>query len=181
MISANGGLPAHRYTPQVTPRWSRGSEPASGGVCRCDPYGVRFAFWRRVLGACIPGGRAASAGDGGRWSQRRGMPFLRVVPGARHDVLFSCVPVPVSSPSWPLGGFLLPRCVTPGALSLWAPASHLGRFRAPLPECPSLLLALPLPVPFPFPVWWWWGGGGALLAQAWGWVVWTYWRRVWGV
>ena len=29
MISANGGLPAHRYTPQVTPRWPRGFEPAS--------------------------------------------------------------------------------------------------------------------------------------------------------
>ena len=29
MISANGGLPAHRYTPQVTQRWRRGSEPAS--------------------------------------------------------------------------------------------------------------------------------------------------------
>ena len=29
MISANGGLPAHRYTPQVTPRWPRWSEPAS--------------------------------------------------------------------------------------------------------------------------------------------------------
>ena len=29
MISANGGLPAHRYPPQVTPRWPRGSEPAS--------------------------------------------------------------------------------------------------------------------------------------------------------
>ena len=29
LISANGGLPAHRYTPQVTPRWPRGSEPAS--------------------------------------------------------------------------------------------------------------------------------------------------------
>ena len=29
VISANGGLPAHRYTPQVTPRWPRGSEPAS--------------------------------------------------------------------------------------------------------------------------------------------------------
>ena len=29
MISANGGLPAHRYTPQVTKRWPRGSEPAS--------------------------------------------------------------------------------------------------------------------------------------------------------
>ena len=29
MISANGGLPAHRYTPQVTQRRPRGSEPAS--------------------------------------------------------------------------------------------------------------------------------------------------------
>ena len=29
MISANGGLSAHRYTPQVTQRWPRGSEPAS--------------------------------------------------------------------------------------------------------------------------------------------------------
>ena len=29
MISANGGLPAHRYTPQVTQRWPRGSIPAS--------------------------------------------------------------------------------------------------------------------------------------------------------
>ena len=29
MISANGGLPAHRYTLQVTPGWPRGSEPAS--------------------------------------------------------------------------------------------------------------------------------------------------------
>ena len=29
MISANGGLPAHRYTPEVTQRWPRGSELAS--------------------------------------------------------------------------------------------------------------------------------------------------------
>ena len=29
MISANGALPAHIYTPQVTQRWPRGSEPAS--------------------------------------------------------------------------------------------------------------------------------------------------------
>ena len=28
-MSANGGLPAHRYTTQVTQRWPRGSEPAS--------------------------------------------------------------------------------------------------------------------------------------------------------
>ena len=38
MISANGGLPAHRYTPQVTQRWPRGSEPAS------HQYPVRLAF-----------------------------------------------------------------------------------------------------------------------------------------
>ena len=30
-----------------------------------DSYGVRFALRRRVLGACAPGGRAASAGGGG--------------------------------------------------------------------------------------------------------------------
>ena len=29
MISANGGLPANRYTPQVTQKWPWGSEPAS--------------------------------------------------------------------------------------------------------------------------------------------------------
>ena len=34
MISANGGLPAHRYTPQVTQRWPRGSEPASAARLR---------------------------------------------------------------------------------------------------------------------------------------------------
>ena len=37
MISANGGLPAHRYTPQVTQRWPRGSEPAS--VCLGSGFG----------------------------------------------------------------------------------------------------------------------------------------------
>ena len=40
MISANGGLPAHRYTPQVTPRWPRGSEPASSPL----PWGVGDAY-----------------------------------------------------------------------------------------------------------------------------------------
>ena len=38
MISANGGLPAHRYTPQVTPRWPRGSEPAS-------VQGLNVSYW----------------------------------------------------------------------------------------------------------------------------------------
>ena len=36
MISANGGLPAHRYTPQVTQRWPQGSETAS------PPFSERF-------------------------------------------------------------------------------------------------------------------------------------------
>ena len=44
MISANGGLPAHRYTPQVTPRWPRGSEPASGDGVPDEVYGVDGAF-----------------------------------------------------------------------------------------------------------------------------------------
>ena len=35
MISANGGLPAHRYTPQVTQRLPRGSEPASAALFHC--------------------------------------------------------------------------------------------------------------------------------------------------
>ena len=39
MISANGGLPAHRYTPQVTPRWPRGSEPASVLLVTGDTLG----------------------------------------------------------------------------------------------------------------------------------------------
>ena len=32
MISAHGGWPAHRYTPEVTQRWPRGSEAASEAV-----------------------------------------------------------------------------------------------------------------------------------------------------
>ena len=43
MISANGGLPAHRYTPQVTQRWPRGSEPASLGNLN-KVYQAHFAW-----------------------------------------------------------------------------------------------------------------------------------------
>ena len=123
------------------------------GVSRCGPYGVRFMF----LGACASGGR--------------GMPFLRVDPGARRCVLFLCASVSVPSPSGPMGGLLFPCCVALRALSLWAPARHFGPFLAPLPECPFLSLAPPFPVPIPFPVWRWWGGWGACgvpMAQAWG-------------
>ena len=64
MISANGGLPAHRYVPQVTPRWPRESEPAS--VYEADkkayfaahpekkPKEQRIADWK------------AKGGDGGK-------------------------------------------------------------------------------------------------------------------
>ena len=49
MISVNGGLPAHRYTPQVTPRWPRGSEPASVG----DMYSHVW-MWPFELGIGLP-------------------------------------------------------------------------------------------------------------------------------
>ena len=42
MISANGGLPAHRYTPQVTQRWPRGSEPAS-----------MFTIFYKIVGSTV--------------------------------------------------------------------------------------------------------------------------------
>ena len=90
-------------------------------------------------------------GVGRRSSLRRGMPFLGVGPGACRGVLFLCASVPALAPCWFFGGFLPPRCVASGALSLWALVPHFGPLRAPLPECPFLSLALPLPVPFPFP------------------------------
>ena len=70
MISANGGLPAHRYTPQVTQRWPRGSEPASpgsSGVCAggvCGPLGgVGVPRGAGLLSAGVCG--LSSVGGGG--------------------------------------------------------------------------------------------------------------------
>ena len=56
MISANGGLPAHRYTPQVTPRWPRGSEPASavGGGTRAPGGGASFLGLGRPGSGALP-------------------------------------------------------------------------------------------------------------------------------
>ena len=48
MISANGGLPAHRYTPQVTQRRPRGSEPASVVVWGAEAGGAEDG----VAGRC---------------------------------------------------------------------------------------------------------------------------------
>ena len=60
MISANGGLPAHKYTPQVTQRWPQGSETASvfGLGCRLRPatpgWGVRVCVRSCARSACTP-------------------------------------------------------------------------------------------------------------------------------
>ena len=51
MVSANGGLPAHRYTPQVTPRWPGGSEPASLRYAVRGPMGHRFGGY--VVEVCV--------------------------------------------------------------------------------------------------------------------------------
>ena len=64
MISANGGLPAHRYTPQVTPRWPRGSEPASMGA-RGVGVGTRPLF--RRARSCELALLGAAAVQGGPW------------------------------------------------------------------------------------------------------------------
>ena len=131
---------------------------ASAGVVRTASHswscGVRRGRAPPGVVRCLPG-----VGQCG--SLCCGTSPLCVGPGARRCVIFPCVWVPVLSPSWPLGGSLLPCCVAPGALSLWAPVFHFAPFLAPLPECPLLSLALPLPVPSPFPVWWWRGGRGA--------------------
>ena len=134
----------------------------AGVICTASDSCFGGLYWGRAP----PGVLQRPLGVGRRWSLRRGMPFLRVGPDARPGVIFLCASVPVPSPSWPLNGFLIPRCVAPGALSLLAPACHFRAFRAPLPECRSLSLALPLTVPLPFPVWWWLGAGGAPMAQA---------------
>ena len=77
-------------------------------------------------------------------------------------LLSVCATAPRPSPPWPVGGFLPPCCVAPGALSLLAPACYFGPLLPPLQGCPFPPLALPLPVPFPFLARWWWGGGGGL-------------------
>ena len=59
MISANGGLPAYRYTPQVTQRWPRGSEPASSRRRRSQspgpvPLQISRKFAHKHEGIFIP-------------------------------------------------------------------------------------------------------------------------------
>ena len=64
MISANGGLPAHRYTPQVTQRWPRGSEPASPTGLHLMKQLIQILqmlTWQRLHFAISPFGRHSCA------------------------------------------------------------------------------------------------------------------------
>ena len=104
MISANGGLPAHRYTPQVTPRWPRGSEPASSvWVCvfglgfRLRPATPGWGVGLCVCFACIQPLLATGA--------RCGCVCLGSVFGCAPPLLagvLGCVCAPLApSHSWP--------------------------------------------------------------------------------
>ena len=66
MISANGGLPAHRYTPQVTPRWPLGSEPASLLKSRVSGKPVGRVPWGRKIGFVMSWTRSVGKRSGAR-------------------------------------------------------------------------------------------------------------------
>ena len=113
------------------------------------------------------------------------------VEGAGPPILVcpSCVwvislrPGPCSLPFLALGWFTAPTlcrswCPVPmgACLSPWAlPCPLAGVSRS----APCLPLARALPLPGVVVVGW--GGGGAPVAQAWGWVAWSHWRRARGV
>ena len=89
MISANGGLPAHRYTPQVTPRWPRGFEPASPqGALLPRVYGTTTSLlWLELRGP-------ATWQTTPSWTMYR-FAYHRLLPGLW--VTFATVPVA----AWP--------------------------------------------------------------------------------
>ena len=98
--------------------------------------------------------------------------------------------------SWRLPWCPFPPCLGPRSCPFlvlgWFPAAMWCLFRRPVPmgaclqwgpSLPSCLSApwCPLPSPCPCPSPSWCGGGGrggvGPLAQAWGWVAWSHWRR----
>ena len=145
MISANGGLPAHRYTPQVTQRCARGSEPASavgvGVGTQHRPHSVR---------PCGPALLAVGLAEG------------RPRVGAFHRCegrLRSGAPPPPTAP--PLGGPF-------GSAThvLWARVCGCGGpTLSPWPACPVGAACRGGGVP-----WRWWGAvpRGARLPRLWG-------------
>ena len=65
MISANGGLPAHRYTPEVTQRWPRGSEPASVVSTCIQSYATPLCRAARAAACPTAGSAPSSAAERG--------------------------------------------------------------------------------------------------------------------
>ena len=90
MISANGGLPAHRYTPQVTQRWPRGSEPASERAPRPDRNrcgekrggGVPCQPLTACVGGAVAGSQHAGGPAGAPRKQEVRPPYNGLVSGA---------------------------------------------------------------------------------------------------
>ena len=155
----------------------------SGGWWVCDGV-IRTASDACFGGACWGVRPRESCGVRWGWGGA-GPPSWYALPGCGSWRLPWC-PFPLclgprSCPFLVLGWFPAPMlCLFRRPVPMGA-CPHLEPLRALLPECPSLSLALPLPLSFPFLVWWWWGGEGAPMAQAWGWVAWSHWRRAWGV
>ena len=149
MISANGGLPAHRYTPQVTPKWPRGSEPASvcTGYCvssflTLPAPRVPRCVWRAVPSGCHLPSLAGTPFHAVCAFRVLGPVALLVVPACPLRVCALALPRRPLPP--PLGGV----ACAPGAV----PA--LGAVRAvPRGPCPSACPAL-----VPCCVWRAWGG-----------------------
>ena len=84
MISANGCLPAHRYTPQVTQRWPRGSEPAlaRGACCRpAPPGGQREGFPQQGR----PPGHPRPERSGGPYAAGGDAPDCERCPAGAHQ------------------------------------------------------------------------------------------------
>ena len=141
--------------PRGCPRWGPvlwscflwGSLPLALGAVAAPYFSSGACVVALAVAGVVAGGEGVVVGCAAVFSAA---PSVGVAPSPGVGV----PSFPRPSPSWPMGSFLLPCCVPPGALSLWAPACYLGPFLAPLPGCPFPSLALPLPVPFPFPVWW---------------------------
>ena len=93
MISANGGLPAHRYTPQVTQRWPRGSEPASAIVMQIRYASLLATKWLiERLGNRSSAGRQQTSRPSRRRRKRgRAIP----VPASDHRRKGICRPLTV--------------------------------------------------------------------------------------
>ena len=86
MISANGGLPAHRYTPQVTPRWPRVSELASVAASVREGSRTQPPFSHPYSCRCEDPSRSRSTGHAAteNWAGKLGL-----LVGYKYEVSFA--------------------------------------------------------------------------------------------